>query len=45
MSASLRKPETAFTLAGIAAALLVTYIIAQGNVWLASYRKIGRAHV
>ena len=39
MSASLRKPETAFTLAGIAAALLVTYIIAQGNVWLASYRN------
>ncbi|MDR0628501.1 MAG: DUF4340 domain-containing protein [Treponema sp.] len=39
MSASLRKPETAFTLAGIAAALLVTYVIAQGNVWLASYRN------
>jgi hypothetical protein len=39
MSASLRKPETAFTLAGIAAALLVTCVIAQGNVWLASYRN------
>ena len=39
MSASLRKLETAFTLAGIAAALLVTYVIAQGNVWLASYRN------
>ncbi|MDR0670560.1 MAG: DUF4340 domain-containing protein [Treponema sp.] len=36
---SIRKPETAFTLAGIAAALLVTCVIARGNVWLASYRN------
>ena len=40
MGASIRKPETAFTLAGIAAALLITYVIAQGAVWLlASYRN------
>ena len=39
MSASIRKPETAFTLAGIAAALLITYVIAQGTVELASYRN------
>jgi hypothetical protein len=36
---SIRNPETAFTLAGIAAALLIVYVIAQGNVWLASYRN------
>ena len=36
---SIRKPETAFTLAGIAAALLITCVIARGNVWLASYRN------
>ena len=36
---SIRKPETAFTLAGIAAALLLTYVIARGAVWLASYRN------
>jgi hypothetical protein len=42
MGVSIRKPETAFTLAGIAAALLVTYVIARGNVWLASYRNNSR---
>jgi hypothetical protein len=36
---SIQKPETALTLAGIAAALLIVYVIAQGNVWLASYRN------
>jgi hypothetical protein len=36
---SIRRPETAFTLAGIAAALLLTYVAARGAVWLASYRN------
>ncbi|MDR0706831.1 MAG: DUF4340 domain-containing protein [Treponema sp.] len=36
---SIQKPETALTLAGIAAALLIAYVIARGNVWLASYRN------
>jgi hypothetical protein len=39
---SIRKPETALTLAGIAAALLIACVIARGNVWLAAYRNNSR---
>jgi hypothetical protein len=36
---SIRKPETAVTLAGIAAALLIAFVILRGNLWLDSYRQ------